>query len=294
MLWVILAILAAGFQALRFMLQKSLSMDSLSAAGATYARFVYAVPFVLALTLGYMIATGTGLPALGARFWAYALGGGLAQILATWAVIALFAQRNFAVGITFKKTEVLQAALVGFVVLGDRVSAAGLAAIALGTLGVLVLSARAGLLRGIVNRAAGIGLVSGALFALSAVSYRGAVLEVPGDAFFRAILTLSVVTMSQTLAVSVWLWRSQPGQIRATLAAWPRAIWIGLAGILGSIGWFAAFSLQNAAYVFAVGQIEVIFSILIGRFFFGERLSPREGWGIALITASILALVLYG
>ncbi|HHL20169.1 MAG TPA: DMT family transporter [Aliiroseovarius sp.] len=295
MLWVILAITAAGFQALRFMLQKKLSMAALSAGGATWARFVYAAPFAIGVTLVYMAVTGTPLPALGLRFWGFAMLGGLAQILATWAVVALFARRNFAVGITFKKTEVLQAALVGFVVLGDRVSAAGLVAIALGTLGVVVLSGTRGLGgRDMLNRAAGMGLLAGALFAVSAVTYRGAVLAVPGDAFFRAVLTLSVVTLSQTLAVSAWLWRAQPGQITATLAAWPSAIWIGLAGVMGSIGWFAAFALQNAAYVFAVGQIEVIFSILIGRFFFGERLSAREGLGIALVTVSILALVLYG
>ncbi len=270
-------------------------MGRLSAAGATWTRFVYAVPLVLALTLGELALTGAPLPALGARFWGFALAGGLAQILATWAVVALFARRNFAVGITFKKTEVLQAALVGLVVLGDRIGAAGLAAIGLGTLGVAVLSLRPGAGPSLRNPAAGLGLLAGALFAVSAVGYRGAVLAVATDStFLRAVVTLSAVTLSQTIATFLWLRLFQPGQIRRVLAAWRPGLLIGLAGVGGSVCWFAAFSLQNAAYVFAVGQVEVIFSILVGRFLFGERLSGREALGIALVSLSILALVLWG
>ena len=138
--WIILSIAAAAFQTLRFMLQKHLSMGTLSAGGATFARFVYSMPFVVTLAVAYVIHAGVGWPNYGALFWAYALSGGLAQILATWCVVALFAHRNFAVGITFKKTEVIQTAIVGFVLLGDRVSGVGMAAIALGLIGVLVLS----------------------------------------------------------------------------------------------------------------------------------------------------------
>ena len=295
MIWVSLAIMAAGFQTLRFLLQKKLSMGRLSAAGATYARFVYAAPFALALSGVYMLETGRALPPLPPAFWAYALAGGLAQILGTWAMVALFAARNFAVGIAFKKTEVLQAALVGFVLLGDRVSPGGLAAIGLGFVGVGFLSLRRGAEFSLQNRAAALGLLAGGIFALSAVAYRGAVLQVAGDsAFFRAVVTLSAVTLSQTLAVSLWLRWFQPGQISLVLRAWRAGIVTGLAGIGGSIGWFAAFSLQNAAYVFAVGQIEVVFSILAGWLIFGERLSRREAIGIAIVTASILALVSLG
>ena len=124
--WVLLSIMAAAFQTLRFMLQKTLAMGALSAAAATFARFAYAAPCALALAAGYLWWQGAPLPAAGPAFWAWALSGGLAQILATWCVVALFAERNFAVGITFKKTEVILTALVGFVALGDRIGAGGL------------------------------------------------------------------------------------------------------------------------------------------------------------------------
>lgn len=292
MTWVFLAIIAAAFQTLRFLLQKKLSLGRVSAAGATYARFLYAAPLVVVASAIYLTLTGTPMPQIGGGFWPWVLLGGLAQILGTWAVVALFAQRHFAVGITFKKTEVLQTALVGFVLLGDRISAPGMAAITLGLVGVAVLSARQGERFSLKNKAAGLGLLSGALFAVSAVAYRGAVLEIATDsAALRAMLTLSAVTISQTLAMTLWLWFYQRDQIGLTLGAWRPGLVIGLAGTGGSLGWFAAFSLQNAAYVFAVGQIEVIFSILAGRIFFGERLSAREALGIGLVTLSILALI---
>ncbi|MBU2982925.1 DMT family transporter [Lentibacter algarum] len=296
MAWIFLAIGAAAFQTLRFMLQKMLSMGTLSAGGATLARFLYSAPFVCLLAAGYVWFRGQGLAEFGPRFWPYALTGGLAQILATWCVVAIFASRNFAVGITFKKTEVMLTALVGFVVLGDTVTLGALGAIALGLLGVLVLSdmpeGAGGLLARAMNRAAGLGVLSGVLFAVSAVSYRGATLEVVSDdAFMQAVLTLACVTVSQTVGLSAWLMFKEPGEIGRVARAWRRAVWMGLTGLGGSLGWFTAFAMMNAAYVFAVGQVEVIFSILASVLFFGEKITRREGLAMLFITASVIALV---
>ena len=141
--WIILSVAAAAFQTLRFMLQKHLSTSALSAGGATFARFAYSAPFVVTLCLAHIHFSGAVVPRLTPLFWGLAMSGGLAQILATWCVVALFAQRNFAVGITFKKTEVIQTALAGLIVLGDRVNLHGLGAILLGLVGVLILSENA-------------------------------------------------------------------------------------------------------------------------------------------------------
>ncbi|MBE0453265.1 MAG: DMT family transporter [Roseovarius sp.] len=294
--WITLSIAAAAFQTLRFMLQKHLSMGALSAGGATLARFLYSAPFVVALAVGYLLAIGVAWPGYTPLFWAYAVVGGVSQILATWAVVALFAERNFAVGIAFKKTEVVQTAIVGLIVLGDRLSMAGVGAILLGLVGVLLLSQTPGLAgrwwRRIGARAAFLGLASGAFFAVSAVGYRGATLEIASDdPFLRAALSLVVVTTMQALVLSLWLAWREPGQVARVAAAWRTAIWMGLAGMGGSLCWFTAFTLQNAALVFAVGQVEVIFSLAASWLFFSERLSAREGWGIALVTLSVIAVV---
>lgn len=283
---------------MRFMLQKQISMGELSTAGATFARFVYSAPLVLLLVAVYLGTQGLALPAFSGLFWAYALSGGLAQILATVCVVALFRQRNFAVGITFKKTEVVQTALVGLIVLGEGVSAMGLGAILLGLVGVLLLSGTPGLtgnwLQRLATPAAGLGLLSGILFAVSGVTYRGASLELASDdPFLRAMVTLAAVTASQTIAMSLWLRWREPGQIGAVIAARARAVWIGLTSMAGSLCWFTAFTLQNAAYVNAVGQVELIFSLAASVLFFNERFTRREAAGIALLSASVLLLVLF-
>lgn len=291
--------MAAAFQTLRFMLQKSLSMGTLSATGATFARFAYAAPLALALAVSYLAWVGVDWPQLSLRFWVYAWIGGLAQILATLFVVLIFATRNFAVGITFKKTEVIQTAIVGLVVLGDRVSPMGMVAILIGLLGVLVLSDPPGgegrWAKRLMNRAAGLGLASGAFFAISAVCYRGATLEVAGDdALMRGLVAVAVVSTSQALAMALWLRLREPGELSRVWGARGKAVWMGVASMGGSLGWFTAFALQNAAYVFAVGQIEVIFSMAASVLFFKERITGREYLGIALLTASILVLVALG
>lgn len=295
MTWVLLSIAAAAFQTLRFALQRRLLSGALTALGATAARFVYAAPFAVALALG-LVARAGGMPALGAEFWPAVAIGALAQVAATWAVVALFDLRAFAVGITFKKTEVVLTALVGMVVLGDRVSPGAMAAILGGLLGVLVLSdlgqmAGRGWAR-VFNRGAALGLASGAFFAVSAVAYRAATLAVEApDPLLRAGLTLAAVLVVQVLTMALVMgWRA-PAELRRVFSAWRAGLWIGLASLMGSLGWFTAFTLQNAAYVFAVGQVEVIFSIGVSVLAFGERLRGRELVGIALITASVVALV---
>ena len=131
-LWIPITIGAATAQTLRFMLQRQLSLGTLSATGATLARFLYSSPLVAVLIVIYTAATAQDWPVFGGRFWLFGALGGVAQILATVATVRLFQARNFAVGITFKKPEVMQAVLVGWVLLGDAVSWAGFAAIGLG------------------------------------------------------------------------------------------------------------------------------------------------------------------
>ncbi|WFE73575.1 EamA family transporter [Roseinatronobacter sp. S2] len=297
-LWITLSIAAAAFQTLRFMLQKHLSMGALSAGGATLARFFYSAPFIMVLALGYLGIRGAGVPDYMPLFWVYAGIGGLAQILATWCVVALFAERNFAVGITFKKTEVIQTAVVGLVILGDRISLPAVGAIVLGLVGVLLLSDTPGLQgrwwRRLGSRATVLGLASGAFFAISAVGYRGATLEIASDdPLLRAALALCVVTLLQAAGLSLWLMWREPGQLGQVIAARRTAVWMGLTGMAGSLCWFTAFTLENAALVFAVGQVEVIFSLFAAVLFFGERITAREGLGIALISLSVIAVVAF-
>ncbi|MEL6619797.1 MAG: DMT family transporter [Pseudomonadota bacterium] len=295
-LWIPITLAAAFFQTLRFMLQRHLSLGTLSAAGATLARFLYSAPVVAVGITVYLLLTGQPVPKVPGLFWAYAAMGGLAQILATVCVVMLFKARNFAVGITFKKTEVIQAVLVGWVLLGDVVSGWGFAAIGMGLVGVLLLSAPPEMVRWqwreLANRSVGLGLASGLLFAISGVSYRGASLHLAlEDPLARAGLTLAAVTAMQTVAMVIWLRVRDPGQVRAVWAARRVGVWVGLMSMAGSFCWFTAFTLQNAAYVKAVGQVELVLSALVSVAVFRETVSAREWAGMAVLLLSILVLV---
>jgi drug/metabolite transporter (DMT)-like permease len=298
-LWIIATLGAAAAQTLRFALQKRLKGTGLTSAGATFARFVWSAPLAAGVALAWAQASGQAIPAMSARFWAFALTGGLAQILATVCVMALFSLRNFAVGLTLKNTEVLLTVPIGLVLLGEGVALAGAIAIGLGFLGVILLSDPPGgsagaLWRRVLNPAAALGLAAGALFAISAVGYRGASLALgSGDAALRAATTLAVVTVFQTAAMTPWLALREPGQIGAVLRGWRVAGLVGLTSMIGSLGWFLAFTLQNAAYVRALGQVELIFGIGVTALVFREPIRARELAGMALLGAGALGLILF-
>ncbi|MDG1431230.1 MAG: DMT family transporter [Paracoccaceae bacterium] len=296
-LWIPIAIAAAAFQNVRFMLQKVLSTVNLTATGATFSRFIYSAPLVWLLVLAYSNLSGISLPALSPKFWLFALCGGLAQVLATISVVALFKHRNFAVGITLKKTETVQSVLVGFVILGDQVSWAGFGAILIGLIGVLLLvdapQSKGPMFQRVFNKAAGLGLGAGILFACSAVGYRGASHSLAlDDTFLRAALTLACVTSAQAIGMAVWMRFRDKGQITKVLSVWRTAGLVGLTSMAGSLCWFIAFTLENAAYVKAVGQVELVFSFLASVLFFKEKVVLREVAGIAVLSLAIVVLIL--
>ena len=217
--WIPITLLAAAAQTYRFVQQKRLS-GGLSPAGATFARFLFSAPFVPFLVFGYATISGQSVPGIPAGFWLYALSGGLAQVLATMCVVSMFSRRNFAIGMTFKKTEVLMSALVGLAVLGEGVTAPALGAMALGLCGVLLISDPPGgtgrWIRRIANPSTGLGLTSGLFFAISGVAYRGGSLMLPsGDAPLRALVTLSCVTAAQVVGMALWIGWRERGRTRA-------------------------------------------------------------------------------
>ena len=194
-------------------------------------------------------------------------------------------------GIAYTKTETVQVAAFSALILAEPVPPAGWAAILVGFLGVVMLS-RGAELR-FDRRATALGLVAGALFGLSAIGYRAAAVELgAGPATTRAALTLAAVTLLQTGMMAGWLRLREPGEIGRVLAAWRRTLPVGVTGVAGSYGWFLAFALQNAAVVRAVGQVEIVFTLLVSALVFRERLRAREALGIALVVGSLVALVL--
>jgi drug/metabolite transporter (DMT)-like permease len=187
-LWIPITIAAAFFQNARSALQKHLK-GRLSTNGATYARFIYALPFV---ALYVLLLAGPGdmpIPAVDITFVSFTLIGGTAQIIATFMLVYLFSFKNFAVGTTYSKTETVQTAVFGILILGDRLHPMAAIGIVVSLIGVMLISAGKGpttlrtLILGWTQRTALIGIVSGSFFGISIVCYRAASLSVEGTSY---------------------------------------------------------------------------------------------------------------
>ena len=298
-LWVPITIGAAFCQNLRSALQKHLKAQ-LSTTGATFARFAYAAPLAALYAFGLARLAGFEVPSPNPTFLGYALIGGLAQITATALLVHLFSFRNFAVGTAYSKTETVQTAIFGILLLGDPLRLGGVLAILVSLIGVMAIAAartRVGLsslLLSWTDKTALIGMASGAFFGISAVSYRGASLAL-GDVGFlmRAAFTLACVTLFQTLVMAIYMRLREPGQLTAVFRSFRVSGWVGLSGMLASAGWFTAMTIQNAAYVRALGQIELVFTFIASILVFRERTTPIELLGIGLVISGILILVLH-
>jgi drug/metabolite transporter (DMT)-like permease len=299
MLWVPITLLAAASQALRTALQRHIK-GRLSTNGASFTRFVFGVPFATVYLAG-LLAAGVGrLPEPTAAFWGWVLLASVSQILATSVQIHVMTARNFAAGVAYGKTEVLQAAVFEVVFLGAVLTALGALGIAVGTVAVMLMSLvrtahpwRA-FLAGWSEPTALLGLASGGLLGIAAVGFRGAsvALEHP-SAFVAAAFTLVVATVTQTLIMGVYLAGREPGELRRVAAHAPAGLLVGATSALGSACWFTAFTLQIAAYVRTLGLVELVFTLLISLYAFRERPSRAEMAGLALLGVSI-ALVLNG
>jgi drug/metabolite transporter (DMT)-like permease len=298
-LWIPITLAAAFLQNLRSALQKYLK-GVMGTTGATFVRFGFGAPFAVIFVALLHFWGGYQLPEPGLHFVFWAMIGGLAQIAGTALLVYLFSFRNFVVGTAYSKTEPLQAAAFGFLLLGETVNLAAMTAIVTGVLGVLVISvartnlSRAALSAALGSRPALIGIASGAAFGVSAVAYRSASLSLGGPNFvMQAAVTLAFVTVFQSAVMIVWMALREPGEFaRIGRALWPSLL-VGMAGITASACWFMAMTIQNVAYVRALGQVELVFTFLASVFVFRETVTRLEIAGTLLIIAGIVGLLYF-
>jgi drug/metabolite transporter (DMT)-like permease len=296
--WIALTLAAAAIQNVRSVLQKNLARE-FTVIGITYARFLFACPLTLAFLAAAVAVTGAPPPAPSAPFFAYAVVGGVCQIVGNVIFIRLVGFANFTVSTTYAKTETVLAALFAFVVVGDVLSALGLLGVVLTFVGVVVLAAgRATLsLRALAlaarQRAALYGLAVGATYAVASTCYRAGALSLGGEGFvLQALTTLAWVSAIQCLLMGLWIAVRAPAVLRTILRHWRKAAWVGLTGAAASACWYGAFAAEKAAYVLAVGQVELVFAYLASRFLYAERTTAAEFGGILLTVAGILAVTL--
>ncbi len=293
LIWVPLTIAAAGLQVLRNAAQRELT-GPLGLWGAAYVRFCYGLPFGLLWLAAILIWKGaSGGP--GTAFFAYATIGALCQGAAMACLVVAMQGRVLAVATALSKAEVLGAALIGLAVLGDQMSALAWTGMVVATVGVS-LTALAGASGALADReavrAAGFGILSGLLFAVSSVCYRGGALAWGGDPWVGAAATLVAALTIQSAVGGLLLALLRPAVLGAVARAWRASLWPGAAGAFSSAMLFAAFALgPSAGAVKAVQLADVLIAWALARRLWAERLTLSEWIGAGLIILGAVAVI---
>jgi drug/metabolite transporter (DMT)-like permease len=293
-LWVPVTIVAAALQVGRNAIQRGLT-EELGTLGATQVRFLFGLPFACVFFLLAWWLTKAPWPTLTLEFLLFTLVGASAQITATALMLAAMRLRDFVVVTVWIKTEPLQIALFGVLVLSDPLGLGTGLSIGVATLGVLWMAYRprqrdadgASAYRPVL-----LGLAAAAAFAVAAVGFRGAILSLPdGNFLVRASWALVCGLFFQSLVLAVWLTWRDPATWRRCLNAWRVSIAGGFLGAAGSQAWFIGFALTTAANVRTLALVEVFFAHFLSKRFFDGHTSTQEKIGMALILVGVVGLL---
>jgi len=289
-LWAVFTIIAAAAQTVRNATQRTLT-TKLGTVGATHVRFLFGLPFAIVFLIGVTIVLGRDWPRPDPIYWIWVLDGAGAQFAATALMLAAMGERSFVVTIAYIKTEPISVALFGLILLGDQVSLLMAVAIVVATAGVVVTSveprAMAGGLRPTL-----MGLVSGALFGVSAIGFRGAILSLHDPSFvMAATFTLVIGLALQTVLLTLYLYLRAPHVLFAIFRVWRPSLFAGLMGALASQSWYLAFAIATAASVRTLALVEVLFAQAISHFMFKQPTTRREAVGVVMIVAGVVLLI---
>jgi drug/metabolite transporter (DMT)-like permease len=292
-LWIFATLVAAGAQTARNAMQSSLT-TTLGTLGATQVRFVYGLPFAAAFLALAAALSGAAIPSPSQPFLVFTLGGALAQIGGTALLLQAMRERSFSIATTFNKTEAVQVAIFGVVLLGERLTPAGAAAIVVTTAGVVLVAAKPGFeLANGGARPVLYGIASGGCFALASVGFRGGILELgDGVYYLRAATTLVWSLAFQALLLGAWMALFARPALLGSVVLWRQSLVAGFFGALASQCWFLGFSLTAAANVKALGLVEVLFAQVVAHRVFAQRATARELAGMGLVIAGVSLLLL--
>jgi drug/metabolite transporter (DMT)-like permease len=296
-IWLPATLCAGLFQSARTAIQQRLRA-TLSVNGAGLVRYLYGLPVALAMWFAWSAATHASLPPLQSTFFEFAFLGGMLQIGGTNLLIMAFGERSFVVGSAYAKTEAVQGAVLALWLLGEVLTPLVCLGIALGVAGVLLLSLGGKGLRWrdiggqLWQPAARYGLGAGTLFALTSIAIKRATNSLgSGEVIHRALTTLVVVALLQLIVQGTYVALRERGQWSAAISTWRTSAFVGLLAAVGSACWFTAFASAPVALVRTVGQVEVVFTLLLGHYYLREPLARVEAMGLGLVVLGVIASV---
>lgn len=289
--WITFTLLAVVMQSVRTAGQKQIT-QKISVQAATLVRFLFGIKFA---AVYFFLLTWVYQPIhfeLNGQFIFSGALASISQVLATVFLIKALTLKNFAIGTALAKTEALLTAILGAMFFSAYLNFIGYLSILVGVCGLLVASNWKVTLKDLSdNQSIRYGLGAGLGFALASLWIRDASLSLEIPRIVSAAAVLLYMVVLQSLICLVWVSVKEPEQFTLIKNNLSACLFIGFTGVAGSIGWFTAMSLQNAALVKTLGQVEFIVSLLITYLYFGEKISGREYVGISLIAVSVLLLI---
>ena len=300
-LWVPVVLFAAAAQTVRNTAQRTLTAQ-IGTLPATLVRFLYGLPFA-AIYLLAIYGLGDGGQAVPRFTWTYLAliaMGAFFQVAATAALLMAMKERNFAVAVTLSKTEVLQVALFAAMFLHELPTKLALLAMVLATVGVLLLSlpprGQIFTLSAWASKSSLYGLICGACFALATIGFRGGAVEIAklgvSSPWLSGAWGVLLAQTMQSIGLGAWIAKTHADGLRPIFKAWRISLLAGSMGAAASLAWFTAYAMQGAAPVRTLGMIEVVFSYLVSRRVFSEKLSVPEKLGMALMMGGLVLICL--
>src|SRR5436190_181604 len=240
MLWIILTAAAAPLQVARNALQRGLVGDA-GPWGATLVRFLFGLPFSIAMLAVAAAVTPAADPHLSVRFGVAVIAGALAQMAATGFLLLAMHRSGFAVATVMQQSSLPLGAVVG-IALGDQLPAQAWVGVAVATVGLMILSwpKRADVKGSLAG--AGLGLAAG--LALDAA-----------HPIYSALAGVVTAQTFQSVVLGTILAVSSPKSLKAVASSWRSSLGAGFFGSAASACWFGALALAPAGPVRAVGVI---------------------------------------
>jgi drug/metabolite transporter (DMT)-like permease len=289
--WVAFTFLAVIMQSVRTAGQKKIS-ERMSIQATTLVRFLFGLPFAIAYFLILKQRYQSNVIVLDIDFFRPASLAAIAQIFATVCLVKSLTLKNFAVSTALTKSEALLTAVIGSLFFSAALSLIGYLSVVLGVVGVLVAARWKVSLQDLSdNQSIRYGLGAGLGFAFASLFLRESSLSLDLPRLLSAATVLIYMVALQTLICGVWIALTDRLQFTLIARNLPASFFIGFTSVAGSIGWFTAMSLQNAALVKTLGQTEFIVTLLITNFYFGEKISRQEYLGVFLVFLGIVLLI---
>ncbi|CDU06594.1 MULTISPECIES: DMT family transporter [Vibrio] len=285
--WIAFTLLAAFSQSWRNAFQSKLS-GTMSVAGVTLARFIWAGPIALIYLYALYQWQPVSAPDFSGEFVFYIVAAAIMQILATGLMVMLFKLENYAIGAGLAKCEAPVSAVLSVLFFGTALTLTGWIGVLIGTLGVLIMSSASGW-RSLSPKVFLLGMACSTAFALTSLWVREASLSIGLPFPHSAAWVLFLVISLQTVIICTYLFFRERDTLRLIFKKSKLVVMTSLASVIGSLGWFSAMSLQAVPYVKTLGQVEVIFMVLISYFWLGQSIARKDI--IALILLSIAAVL---